>query len=84
MSFEVIPSSNERLRSQYGEHAMPIRKKLNAPVRRASDCKIEAFEGNEYLDAFSGVTVPAAAYRREREQLERAVSALEPAVEVNA
>ncbi|WP_254762824.1 aspartate aminotransferase family protein [Natrinema marinum] len=49
--------SNERVTQQYDEHLMPIWKSLNVPVRRAEGCSVEDFDGNEYLDVFSGISV---------------------------
>ncbi|WP_435176349.1 aspartate aminotransferase family protein [Halorussus sp. AFM4] len=65
MSNEVIPPSNDRLRSQYDEHVMPIWKELDVPVKRASGCTVEDFEGNEYLDVFSGIAVTNTGHRNE-------------------
>jgi 4-aminobutyrate aminotransferase len=49
--------SNEHVLQQYDEYVMPIWKSLNVPVRRASDCTLEDFDGNRYLDVFSGISV---------------------------
>lgn len=49
--------SNESVISQYDDHLMPIWKSLNVPVKRSSGCKLEDFDGNEYLDTFSGISV---------------------------
>ncbi|GAD51831.1 acetylornithine aminotransferase [Halarchaeum acidiphilum MH1-52-1] len=49
--------SNDRIEAQYDEHVMPIWKNLDVPVKRASGCTLEDFDGNEYLDVFSGISV---------------------------
>ncbi|WP_137285509.1 aspartate aminotransferase family protein [Halorussus salinisoli] len=56
MSHNYAPS-NETIEEQYNENVMPIWKSLNVPVKRASDCVVEDFDGNEYLDVFSGISV---------------------------
>ena len=50
-------ATNERITEQYEEYLMPIWKELNVPVRSASGCTLEDFDGNEYLDLFSGISV---------------------------
>ncbi|WP_306059159.1 aspartate aminotransferase family protein [Natronococcus wangiae] len=50
-------SSNKLVASAYDDYVMPIWKSLNVPVKRASGCTLEDFEGNEYLDVFSGISV---------------------------
>ncbi|SER72545.1 aspartate aminotransferase family protein [Natrinema salaciae] len=50
-------ATNEQLTGQYDEYLMPIWKDLHVPVERASGCTLEDFEGNEYLDLFSGIAV---------------------------
>lgn len=58
MSQEQPPtSSNERIEDGYDEYLMPIWKSLDTPVKRADGCTLEDFEGNEYLDLFSGISV---------------------------
>jgi 4-aminobutyrate aminotransferase/(S)-3-amino-2-methylpropionate transaminase len=49
--------TNEAIESRYDDYVMPIWKSLNVPVRRASGCTLEDFDGNEYLDVFSGISV---------------------------
>ncbi|GGN09463.1 aspartate aminotransferase family protein [Halarchaeum nitratireducens] len=49
--------SNAAVREAYDDYVMPIWKSLNVPVRRAEGCTLEDFEGNEYLDVFSGISV---------------------------
>ncbi|MFB1066192.1 aspartate aminotransferase family protein [Natrinema sp. H-ect4] len=49
--------SNSAVVSAYDEHLMPIWKSLDVPVKRAAGCTLEDFEGNEYLDVFSGISV---------------------------
>ncbi|MCU4754217.1 aspartate aminotransferase family protein [Halobacteria archaeon AArc-curdl1] len=50
-------ADNERIESAYDEYLMPIWKSLDVPVREASGCTLTDFEGNEYLDLFSGISV---------------------------
>lgn len=54
---ELDERSNESIENRYDEYVMPIWKSLNVPVRRAEGCTLEDFEGNEYLDVFSGISV---------------------------
>jgi 4-aminobutyrate aminotransferase len=49
--------ANDGIIDQYDEYLMPIWKDLHVPVKRASGCTLEDFEGNEYLDLFSGIAV---------------------------
>ncbi|TYT60817.1 aspartate aminotransferase family protein [Natrialba swarupiae] len=49
--------SNADVEAAYDEYVMPIWKSLNVPVERASNCTLEDFEGTEYLDLFSGISV---------------------------
>ncbi|WP_222918128.1 aspartate aminotransferase family protein [Natrinema sp. SYSU A 869] len=53
----VGQQSNSTIVSTYDDHVMPIWKSLDIPVKRASGCTLEDFEGNEYLDVFSGISV---------------------------
>jgi len=50
-------ATNATVEAQYEEYLMPIWKELNVPIRRADDCTVEDFDGNEYLDVFSGISV---------------------------
>jgi len=50
-------ATNATVQAQYEEYLMPIWKELNVPIRRADDCTVEDFDGNEYLDVFSGISV---------------------------
>ena len=59
------PVSNERVEAQYEEYLMPIWKSLNVPIKRASGCTVEDFDGNEYLDVFSGISVTNAGHNNE-------------------
>jgi len=59
------PVSNERVEAQYEEYLMPIWKSLNVPIKRASGCTVEDFEGNEYLDVFSGISVTNVGHNNE-------------------
>jgi 4-aminobutyrate aminotransferase/4-aminobutyrate aminotransferase/(S)-3-amino-2-methylpropionate transaminase len=71
--------TNADIERQYEEYLMPIWKSLNVPIRRAEGCTVEDFEGNEYLDAFSGIAVTNAGHRNEavveaaKEQLDKFV-----------
>lgn len=72
-------SSNADVEAAYDEYLMPIWKSLNVPVRRASGCTLEDFDGNEYLDVFSGISVVNAGHHNDAvvsaaaEQLEQFV-----------
>jgi 4-aminobutyrate aminotransferase/(S)-3-amino-2-methylpropionate transaminase len=57
--------SNSDIEHQHGEYLMPIWKDLNVPVRRATDCTVEDFDGNEYLDVYSGIGVRNVGYGNE-------------------
>lgn len=57
--------SNADLREQYNEYLMPIWKDLDVPLRRAENCTVEDFDGNEYLDVYSGIAVTNAGHREE-------------------
>jgi len=50
-------ATNATVEAQYEEYLMPIWKELNVPVRRADGWTVEDFDGNEYLDVFSGISV---------------------------
>ncbi|WP_254764551.1 aspartate aminotransferase family protein [Natrinema marinum] len=50
-------ASNASVESAYDDHVMGIWKSLDVPVRRASGCTLEDFDGTEYLDLFSGISV---------------------------
>ena len=58
-------AGNEAIEAQYDEYLMPIWKDLNVPIRRAEGCTVEDFDGNEYLDVFSGIAVTNAGHRNE-------------------
>jgi len=49
--------NNESILAAYDDYVMPIWKSLHVPVARAENCTLEDFDGNEYLDAFSGISV---------------------------
>ena len=55
--------SNETVENQYDDYMMPIWKDLNVPVQRAEGCRVEDFDGNEYLDVFSGIAVTNTGHR---------------------
>ena len=66
MSQQAGPSaSNESVEAQYDEYLMPVWKSLNVPIKRASGCTVEDFDGNEYLDVFSGISVTNAGHNNE-------------------
>jgi 4-aminobutyrate aminotransferase/4-aminobutyrate aminotransferase/(S)-3-amino-2-methylpropionate transaminase len=66
MSQQTDPQpTNERVEAQYEEYLMPIWKDLNVPIKRASGCTVEDFEGNEYLDVFSGISVTNVGHNNE-------------------
>jgi 4-aminobutyrate aminotransferase/(S)-3-amino-2-methylpropionate transaminase len=50
-------TSNHEIERRYDEYVMPIWKSLDIPIKRASECTVEDFDGNEYLDLFSGISV---------------------------
>ncbi|MXV60673.1 aminotransferase class III-fold pyridoxal phosphate-dependent enzyme [Natronorubrum sp. JWXQ-INN-674] len=62
MTFDTADTDNRTVTSQYDEYVMPIWKSLNVPVERASDCTLEDFDGNTYLDLFSGISVTNAGH----------------------
>jgi len=59
------PPSNERIVNQYNKYLIPIWKNLNVPIKRASGCTLEDFNGNEYLDVFSGISVTNVGHNNE-------------------
>jgi len=66
MAQEQSPQvSNAAIEDQYEQYLMPIWKSLNVPIKRAEGCTVEDFEGNEYLDVFSGISVTNAGHREE-------------------
>jgi 4-aminobutyrate aminotransferase len=72
-------SPNETVIEGYDNYVMPIWKSLDVPVKRAEGCTVEDFEGNEYLDVFSGISVTNVGHTNEhvlaaaRDQLEEFV-----------
>ena len=58
-------ASNDAVESRYDDYLMPIWKSLDVPVKRSSGCTLEDFEGNEYLDCFSGISVTNAGHGNE-------------------
>lgn len=48
---------NEEVVTRYSDYVMPVWKSLNVPIERSSGCYVEDFEGNSYVDAFSGISV---------------------------
>jgi len=58
-------SGNDDVIDRYDEYVMPIWKSLNVPVKRASNCTVEDYDGNEYLDVFSGISVTNVGHNNE-------------------
>lgn len=56
---------NAAIEEQYEQYLMPIWKSLNVPIKQAEGCTVEDFDGNEYLDVFSGISVTNAGHRDE-------------------
>ena len=79
MQKEEPEFTNETVEAAYDEYLMPIWKSLNVPVKRASGTTLEDFDGNEYLDLFSGISVTNTGHANEAvveaatDQLERFV-----------
>jgi 4-aminobutyrate aminotransferase len=66
MSEQTRPtSSNEDIESNYDEYMMPIWKSLDVPIKQAEGCYVEDYDGNEYLDVFSGISVTNAGHGNE-------------------
>lgn len=57
--------SNDSVENRYDDYVMPIWKRLNVPIKRASNCTVEDYEGNEYLDVFSGISVTNVGHNNE-------------------
>ena len=66
MSEQDHSHTNATVESQYEEYVMPIWKSLDVPLERAEGCTVEDFDGNEYLDVFSGIAVTNVGHRNER------------------
>ncbi len=63
MSEQTRPSpSNDDVESNYDEYMMPIWKSLDVPIKQAKGCYVEDYDGNEYLDVFSGISVTNAGH----------------------
>ncbi|MBC9988300.1 aspartate aminotransferase family protein [Haloferax sp. AS1] len=58
-------TTNSSVEAAYDDYLMPIWKSLNVPVERASGCTLEDFDGNEYLDVFSGISVTNVGHNNE-------------------
>ncbi len=65
MSNERIKTRNDDVVSRYDDYLMPIWKSLGVPVKRASNCVVEDYDGNEYLDVFSGISVTNVGHNNE-------------------
>lgn len=63
MSEQEPTRTNADVEGAYDDYMMPIWKSLDVPVRRAEGCTVEDFDGNEYLDVFSGIAVTNAGHR---------------------
>jgi 4-aminobutyrate aminotransferase/(S)-3-amino-2-methylpropionate transaminase len=61
----ISEASNAEIEAQYEEYLMPIWKDLHVPIKRAEGCTVEDFDGNEYLDVFSGISVTNAGHRND-------------------
>jgi len=59
------PYENADIESGYNEYMMPIWKDLDVPIKRAEGCYVEDYDGNKYLDAFSGISVTNAGHANE-------------------
>ena len=59
------PRRNRDIEADYEEYMMPIWKELDVPVKRAEGCYVEDYDGNEYLDVFSGISVTNAGHGNE-------------------
>lgn len=57
--------SNSSVDAAYEEYMMPVWKSLDVPIERASGTTLEDFNGNEYLDMFSGISVTNAGHCNE-------------------
>jgi 4-aminobutyrate aminotransferase len=57
VNYETQTVTNGDIESKYDQYVMPIWKALNVPVKSASGCVLTDFEGNDYLDLFSGISV---------------------------
>ncbi|APX96449.1 aspartate aminotransferase family protein [Natronorubrum daqingense] len=62
---EQTSRSNDAVTAQYDAYLTPIWKNLNVPIKRASGETLEDFDGNEYLDAFSGISVTNVGHNNE-------------------
>ena len=65
MSKNNTLTRNDDVVSRYDDYVMPIWKSLGVPVKRASDCVVEDYDGNEYLDVFSGISVTNVGHNNE-------------------
>lgn len=65
MSEKQTYSQNEAVVAGYDDYVMPIWKHLDVPVRRASGCTLEDYDGNEYLDLFAGISVANVGHNNE-------------------
>ncbi len=56
------PVRNADVESNYDEYVIPIWKSLDVPIKEAHGCYVEDYDGNEYLDIFSGISVTNAGH----------------------
>lgn len=59
-------TTNDAIVSQYETYVMPIWKSMNVPVKSADGTTLRDFEGNEYLDMFSGISVVNTGHTNDR------------------
>lgn len=57
MANEISTTTNEAVESRYDDYVMSVWKDLQVPIRRAEGCTLEDYDGNTYLDLFSGISV---------------------------
>jgi 4-aminobutyrate aminotransferase len=65
MSNNNVQTRNDDVVSRYDDYVMPIWKSLNVPIKQASNCVVEDYDGNEYLDVFSGISVTNVGHNNE-------------------
>jgi 4-aminobutyrate aminotransferase len=59
-------TANSDIETDYEDYVMPVWKDLNVPIKTASGCTVEDFDGNEYLDVFSGISVVNVGHNNEK------------------
>ncbi|RJX47671.1 hypothetical protein DP106_14340 [Halonotius pteroides] len=58
-------NENGEVTARYDDHVVPVWKWLNVPAKRPSDFTVEDYEGNEYLDVSSGISVTNVGHNNE-------------------